>query len=152
MYWGWGAQIVPSVGRRWGHGSGGAAQSSLSRFRQAAKAAGKFPARRCLFGSLSWWMSRTTGRFWACLSCSMARRRSRFPSCSRCRYPSARWSVGLVGRGSFVGTMSPRSRSRCQILRWKVKMIRAARNVIVAPTNAEVNSNARSNISLFIGG
>ncbi len=31
-------------------------------------------------------------------------------------------------------------------------MIKAARNAIVAPTNAEVNSSARSVISVFIGG
>ncbi len=40
---------------------------------------------------------------------------------------------------------------RSQISWWKVNVIRAARNAMVAPMNAEVNSNARSAISLFIG-
>ncbi len=48
--------------------------------------------------------------------------------------------------------MSPCWRSRSWISWWNVKVIRAARNAIVAPTNAEVNSNTRSNTSLFIGG
>ncbi len=48
--------------------------------------------------------------------------------------------------------MSPCWMRRSLISWWKAKVIRAARNAIVAPTNAEVNSNARSNISLFIGG
>ncbi len=47
--------------------------------------------------------------------------------------------------------MSPRRMRRSQILWWKVKVIRATRNAIVAPTNADVNSNARSVISVFIG-
>ncbi len=47
--------------------------------------------------------------------------------------------------------MSPRRMRRSLILWWKVNVIRAARNAMVAPTNAEVNSNARSIISLFIG-
>ncbi len=47
--------------------------------------------------------------------------------------------------------MSPCRTRRSRILWWKVKVIRAARNAIVAPMNAEVNSSARSAISVFIG-
>ncbi len=148
MYWGWGSQMFPLVGSRLAIRSGGVLHGSLFLFRQAA---GKSPAHRCQFGSSSWWMSRTTGSPWARLACLTARRRSRFSSCSRVRCSRAHWSAGS-GQGSFGGTMSPCRRSRSRILWWKVKVIRAARNVIVAPTNAEVNSNTRSNTSLFIGG
>ena len=59
--------------------------------------------------------------------------------------------MGSTGRGSLGGMMSPRWTRRSRISWWKVKVIRAARNAIVAPTNANVNSNARSAISVFIG-
>ncbi len=149
MYWGWGAQIVPSVGRQRGCWLGGSAQGSSFLFLQVA---GKSPAHRCRFRSFSAWISRTVGSPWARRSCSTARRRAAVPSCSCCWSPHARWSVGFSGRGPWGGTMSPSQTRRSLILWWKVKVIRAARNAIVAPTNAEVNSNARSNISLFIGG
>ncbi len=59
--------------------------------------------------------------------------------------------MGLFGQGSLGGTMSPHS-TRCSLISWwKVKVIRAARNAMVAPTNAEVNRSARSAISLVIG-
>ncbi len=47
--------------------------------------------------------------------------------------------------------MSPCRTRRSQILWWKMKVIRAARNAMVAPTNAKVKSRARSAIFVFIG-
>ncbi len=146
MYWGWGSHIVPSFGNRQGPRSGGSAQGSWFLFLQAA---GKSPTRRCLFGSslgLAFWGSRTTGsslwtRSWRTMCLSWI-------CCYRSR--SSR-RVGLSGRGSLGGTMSPRRMRHSWILWWKVKVIRAARKAMVAPTNADVNSSARSVISLFIG-
>ncbi len=47
--------------------------------------------------------------------------------------------------------MSPHRMRHSRILWWKVKVTKAARNAIVAPTSAEVNSSAMSVISVFIG-
>ncbi len=47
--------------------------------------------------------------------------------------------------------MSPRRMRRSRISWWKVKVIRAAKNAMVAPTNADVKSSTRSSISVFIG-
>ncbi len=106
---------------------------------------GDIPIRRCLFWSFS--------RCAACArcACSRAARRAAFLFCSCCQCSIARWGAGFSGRGAFGGTMSPSQTSRSLISLWKEKVIRAARNAMVAPTNAEVNSNARSNTSLFIG-
>ncbi len=61
------------------------------------------------------------------------------------------WRAGFSGRGSLGRMMNPRWTRRSQISWWKVKVIRAARNAIVALTNADVKSSARSAISVFIG-